>query len=186
MPYGCSIFIWMCHIKVWRSCSLHVQNDVTCHKIFGPPFYVVPRTNFQWFTWSPCIKNGPPLARLMRHACTHGVFGLVRWGFLGRGGSSLVRQGSNPPFSLQQLTRWRVQAALKARNCSTLSKVQRLTNIYLLLNGCDQPKVGVASAKFFARFARALLLNPFFQFPGFAPAGLARTTTPRRFLCRRQ
>ena len=31
------------------------------------------------------------------------------------------RVRTNPPFSLQQLTRWRVQAALKARNCSTLS-----------------------------------------------------------------
>ena len=39
------------------------------------------------------------------------------------------RVRTNPPFSLQQLTRWRVQAALKARNCSTLSSPQHLSAI---------------------------------------------------------
>ena len=66
-----------------------------------------------------------------------------------RGGSSLVRQGSNEPPFLSATTH--PLAALKARNCSTLSS----PNIYLLLSGCDQPKVGVASAKNFARITPA-------------------------------
>ena len=85
---------------------------------------------------------------------------------LNRGGSSLVRQGSHEPPVLSATTH-PLESPGSVEGTKLLHTVK--SNIYLLLNGCDQPKVGVASAKNFACFARALLLNPPFQFPGSAP-----------------